>query len=395
MSDVVLIVRFIAIAHLILLPVLLLINRAVRMSSWLLIGLCIGIISHLAVPIVFHGAQPTLLRYPLLLGSLLPAPIFWLLCLAVFNDRTPPRSFHFTIAVAVTLVVFALLLIENRVSPAETNSAVRILFDVLPQFPLLLFIIAALAEIMRGRRADLIGWRLRLRYALLIPVGGAILSVAIVEIALQNRVAPPGLELLKLFSIIGLTWALIAWLFPLQTDLLASPDQSPAQLADTQSSIIHTPIGALRNYYENLSDNTRAEGRTNTTGNALPGDSDEAALLEALQAALTERQVYTQEGLTVGALARQLNVRDYRLRRLINQQLGFRNFNQFLNRYRIAEACRRLSLKDNEDYPIVRLAFDLGYQSLAPFNLAFKQLCGMTPTEYRRKQKSISSENAD
>ncbi|MCB1321918.1 MAG: helix-turn-helix transcriptional regulator, partial [Leptospiraceae bacterium] len=125
------------------------------------------------------------------------------------------------------------------------------------------------------------------------------------------------------------------------------------------------------------------------------GDSDEAALLEALQAALRERQVYTQEGLTVGALARQLNVRDYRLRRLINQQLGFRNFNQFLNRYRIAEACRRLRLKDNEDYPIVRLAFDLGYQSLAPFNLAFKQLCGMTPTEYRRKQKSISSENAD
>ncbi|MCB1173375.1 MAG: AraC family transcriptional regulator [Leptospiraceae bacterium] len=69
---------------------------------------------------------------------------------------------------------------------------------------------------------------------------------------------------------------------------------------------------------------------------------------------------------------------------------GFRNFNQFLNSYRIHEACRVLADPAMNDQTVLRIAFDLGFASLAPFNLAFKRITGTTPTKYR---KSILQEH--
>ena len=68
------------------------------------------------------------------------------------------------------------------------------------------------------------------------------------------------------------------------------------------------------------------------------------------------------------------------LRALINQQLGYRNFNDFLHHHRLQEAAARLA---SEDLPILSIALDCGYGSIGPFNRAFRQRFGMTPTEYR------------
>jgi len=35
--------------------------------------------------------------------------------------------------------------------------------------------------------------------------------------------------------------------------------------------------------------------------------------------------------------------------------------------------------------PVITIAMDAGFQSLGPFNRAFKETTGVTPTEYRRK----------
>ena len=68
------------------------------------------------------------------------------------------------------------------------------------------------------------------------------------------------------------------------------------------------------------------------------------------------------------------------LRTLINQELGYRNFNDFLHHYRLQEASARLV---GEDLPILTIALECGYGSIGPFNRAFKQRMGMTPSEYR------------
>jgi AraC-like DNA-binding protein len=79
---------------------------------------------------------------------------------------------------------------------------------------------------------------------------------------------------------------------------------------------------------------------------------------------------------------------EYRLRRLINGELGFRNFNDFLNQYRVNEACEVLSDPSQNRKTVLEIAYSLGYQSIGPFNKAFKELTGTTPTAFRKLPKS-------
>jgi AraC-like DNA-binding protein len=97
---------------------------------------------------------------------------------------------------------------------------------------------------------------------------------------------------------------------------------------------------------------------------------------------LAERP-YRTEGLTIAALAAQLGEQEYRLRRLINGELGFRNFTAFLNSYRLAEVREALADPDQREVPILTIALDAGFGSLGPFNRAFREAEAMTPTAYR------------
>jgi AraC-like DNA-binding protein len=94
---------------------------------------------------------------------------------------------------------------------------------------------------------------------------------------------------------------------------------------------------------------------------------------------------YTEPGLTVGGLAEQLTVPEHRLRQVINQQLGYRNFAAFLNEYRVGAAKIALSDPAQARRQILQIALDLGYGSIAPFNRAFRATTGVTPTAFRRQ----------
>lgn len=91
-----------------------------------------------------------------------------------------------------------------------------------------------------------------------------------------------------------------------------------------------------------------------------------------------------EPGLTIAGLSEIAQMPEHRLRRLINQHLGYRNFSDFLNHHRVEAAKTRLADHDIRYTPILTIAMDLGYGSLGPFNRAFKERTGLTPTEFRR-----------
>ena len=111
-------------------------------------------------------------------------------------------------------------------------------------------------------------------------------------------------------------------------------------------------------------------------------------LLRRLDHLMTVERIYRQEGLAIGALAARLDVPEHRLRQAINEGLGYRNFNAYLNHYRIEDA--RLALSDlaQREVPVLTIAMDAGFQSIGPFNRAFKAETGVTPTEFRREALS-------
>ena len=103
---------------------------------------------------------------------------------------------------------------------------------------------------------------------------------------------------------------------------------------------------------------------------------------------MTEQHAYRREGLTVAALAADLGMGEALLRTLINHELGYRNFNDFLHHHRLQEAAARLAA---EDLPILTIALECGYGSIGPFNRAFRQRFGMTPTAYRAGARMAQS----
>jgi AraC-like DNA-binding protein len=110
-------------------------------------------------------------------------------------------------------------------------------------------------------------------------------------------------------------------------------------------------------------------------------------VIHQLRQLMGEEKIYREEDFSIRRLADRLGVREYRLRRLINGHLGYRNFNRFLNEYRIEEISRQLIGPETSHLPVLTIALDNGYRSLSPFNKAFKEIKGMTPTEYRNRYK--------
>ncbi|HRG76312.1 MAG TPA: AraC family transcriptional regulator, partial [Leptospiraceae bacterium] len=89
------------------------------------------------------------------------------------------------------------------------------------------------------------------------------------------------------------------------------------------------------------------------------------------------------EDCTLKNISEKINIPEYKLRKFINVELKFNNFQHFINFYRIEEACRLLKSQEYEKIPISRIALMVGYNSIATFNRVFKEVKNASPGEYR------------
>jgi AraC-like DNA-binding protein len=228
----------------------------------------------------------------------------------------------------------------------------------------LIFVCAGVWQVLIGRRTDLVEGRRRFRLILAIIVGlviaGLTIHAAVNSLALRTQSS-----LLTAGIVLGLALA---------------------------SAVLQLGL------------RTRADLALVTTGEvAAPGpmsappvaiDPEERALLQRLQQLMEEERIYREEGFGIAALAGRLGLPEYRLRRLINQRLGHRNFTSFVNGYRLAEVVAALADPSQAQVPILTIALDAGFQSIGPFNRAFKAQTGMTPTDFRREHMGNGAQNA-
>ena len=114
----------------------------------------------------------------------------------------------------------------------------------------------------------------------------------------------------------------------------------------------------------------------------------EKALAGRIIAVMEEEKLYREEKYTITQFAEHLGIPEHRLRPIINRQLNYRNFNQFLNRFRVREAASRLS---GSNTPVSTIAYQVGFATLSAFNRSFKDQLGRTPTEYRQARPETPS----
>jgi AraC-like DNA-binding protein len=108
-----------------------------------------------------------------------------------------------------------------------------------------------------------------------------------------------------------------------------------------------------------------------------------ATVLAQLARLMEEDRVYKQPSLSVKELADLVGAPEYRLRKIIHEELGYSNFNVFLHQYRIRDACQQLRDPKMQRIPILTIALSTGYQSVNTFNRGFREIVDMTPSAYR------------
>lgn len=302
--------------------------------------------------------------------------VFWLFACALFNDGFRLRPWHALLWFGYGAFAFA----DCQWAWPHAVTVGRA-WDALLQAGAVVFALLALAQTVREWRVDLVEARRSLRVWIVAAAAlYTILNVLRQALTGHNlggwESSGPPLLLLIVLVLVG-----IQLVSPRGTRLFAAG-------ANGASDIVRLP-GSTGDAVRRLEPVPASADRAAAGSSAI-----DPALLARLNAAMHEDEVFREPSLTIGALADRLGVHEYQLRRVINQGLGFRNFNVYLNGFRIGAVQRALSDPAQRDATILKLALAAGYQSLGPFNRAFKEATGMTPTAYRDVRTGAPIEGA-
>jgi len=314
-----------------------------RQARFILMGLCITTIAML------FSYAPEAVQMPravFIMARIVDVPnltFIWLFGFQVFDDGFKIKTIHIFALLAYILPAFVCRTYDLGLLPIVPHW-----FIVIPDFVATGLILYLLFVILKGRRDDMVNERRRIRIFFVLTLIAITLSVTTADLIMSgyHRTFATWIKVLSAFPLT--IWAYL-WLARFGEDKL---------LFNTSREIV----------------------------TAAPKVDPRDALLETeLKKLMENEKFYTESGLTIRTLSEKLKAPEHRLRSLINKGLGFRNFSAFLNSYRIAAVKAALEEPKNSRIPVLTIAMDVGFNSLAPFNRAFRDIEGMTPSAYRQK----------
>ncbi len=110
-------------------------------------------------------------------------------------------------------------------------------------------------------------------------------------------------------------------------------------------------------------------------------DNEEAELIkENLNTLILENELYKDPNLKINDVAGQLNIVPHYLSQFLNDNLK-KSFSLFINEYRIEEAKRLLTEKNQ--YTTEAIGYECGFNSKSTFYTTFKKITGITPANYK------------
>lgn len=329
------------VALLILFAILLVRDHGNRYTALIGVLFAFSVASHEICRMLTADTSIGWLEYAIVFGLASVTVFFWLLSRALFEDPFRPRMIHGLAVLGVTCLAWWAM--NGSPLPWIDAPEFEQRLTILPYVVALGFVVLALVQAQLGRASDLIEARRRFRSIFVSVIGIYCLITGVVDIMLFGTDRPALYDLLTNGMTFLLVLGFLVALMKLGSTLGAAAPKPQLDAVD-------------------------------------PIDND---VRQKLLTFMEHELGYRQEGLTITGLADQLELQAYRLRRIINRQLGYRNFNEFLNHYRVRDACDDLAEPNKAHLPVLTIALDLGYRSIGPFNRAFKDLVGMTPTDFR------------
>ena len=279
-------------------------------------------------------------RLPFHMLSLAAPALFWMFARSWFDEEVSLGPGP----VAVTIGVVALGLAGNYLASAMGRAGPPLALGW--RLSSLVLLALGVRAALGSRAADLVEVRRRVRLVLVAVLAVSIGWIVLAELLAVSWPPPPLWRVANAATMLALGLAVaiptLGW-------------RDPALLAPPVTRPVATPV------------------------------ADESPLLARADAAMRVERLYRQEGLTIAALAARLGAPEYRLRRAINTGAGARNFSSWLNGFRLDDARQALADPAQREVPILTIAMDAGFNSLPPFNRAFRLAEGCTPSEYRAR----------
>jgi AraC-like DNA-binding protein len=323
-----------------------------RVGGWLGALLSLGAAAYALCSAPGPGGHPSAWFAPVLLLCTGNVVVFWLFTRAVFDDRFRLAPWHGVLWLAFVAGPLAWLWGAEFVTRPPIPVALRLAPVVLAAL--------ALLQTVKDWRGDLVEGRRRLRVFI---VAATVLQIAIsaaVDLSIGPEHVPLWLNAVNAAALVLISGVIAVVLLRADLGTVLAPAVVPAPAAAPDIDV----------------------------------EPAARSLLVELERLMSVDRLYRQEGLTIGALAARLGLSERRLRHAINRGLGYRNFSDYLNRARLADAKQALADPAQVEVPILTIALDSGFQSLGPFNRAFKADTGATPSEFRRAAANIARENS-
>lgn len=315
------------------------------LAGRLLAGLCVSVAALELTTGPISEALVEEVWFPLRVIGGFNVALLWLFCLAILRDGFRIRRLE-----QIGFVLFSLGPLATMIDWGATPGAgVRAsLIGVAPLLAIGHIAWVALSE----RGGDLVEGRLRGR----VWLAGLLATAALVSVVSEN-LSDSGTATLVRIALAGIPTLIVScfWLTALEPERL----------------LFETPAAA-----------------------AIPSRVDPrdqsmlTALVETMDAGL-----YREPGLTIERLAETLRTPTHRLRVVINQGLGHRNFAAFVNGYRLTYAKAALADPARGRETVLAIAYESGFASLQSFNRVFKEAEGETPTGFRERRLRETARN--
>lgn len=283
--------------------------------------------------------QP-LLKWILVTGPFLLPFSFWLMARTLFKDDLLSNRRLLIYVLTVTFVYYGLYCVTHLTDWDKFSSIAGRALSIF-------FIVLAIVEAQSGKRSDLDEERIRLRKYFTYFIGLVVFITILSELGLSEE----------------------------EQELPRTFQRGAILIFNTLFIVLNVSIKS--HLFDARRKNTEIK---------------HPDLIEKIQAVMLDQELYRKEKLTIGQLAEAIGEQEYKVRRVINQEMGYRNFIDFINSYRIKKAAGFLRDATKSKLTILEIAYKTGFNSIGPFNRSFKQTTGLTPTEYRKERVRLSED---
>ncbi len=110
-------------------------------------------------------------------------------------------------------------------------------------------------------------------------------------------------------------------------------------------------------------------------------DNKTRKIIDALISSMENDHIYTNKRLNKAQLATLINLSESQLSQILKEFFG-KGFNDFVNYYRVEAVKRKLQAPQYREYTLLGIGDECGFNSKTSFYRVFKEMTGITPTEY-------------